>query len=888
MSSRPRNSSFSENPSIRRFGDCALVEIIHLHDCLRGAIADLQKDVTDLSKEFPSSSKSTSPSSTSMLLCTSKNSNKRKRVEDLERRIASRFQLIWSVFKAHSKAEDEFIWPALREKIDAKRKNTSTSDQMQVDVIPSNPEEVIQSDHSSNLPSNDATSYASSSSQSRIIEQEEYEEDHADEERMFIQMDSLLAKLRDGLYSRKRNCVTNKSTSSQISKSNINVNTPNGDGSQARSLTIQNTNNELTQSKNQQTPLEEVQVQQISQSLKDQITILSEHLLEHLEKEENHCMPLVKQHLTQDEIKDLVGRIMGKRSNEIMIQILNLAVNNLPEEDRVKMVTYMKQAMVGTFFERWLMMGGWIGSSGGLQKQQDQRQNKDNIENEEETIDLQKILCRVSSSTSLYKTSSTSSNFNLNTNTMTTKEVPESVQAGEMTQTKTIQKRKDTQEDENCTSSDQVAQGIGKDNNSQTSLALTTTKEELEKLIRAIASNPELTPKQKNTTIQGLRDSVYKSRKKRRLDDNISNGKDGSKCGGERMTSNSDNDNRTGPLHSSADVNRNNFETMQSEATTLALRKAPPSACYRKNIHGNLELVWNNNSSPSRLSTDRSVPLFTAAELAPTYHDGANGSILGCPHYSRACKLRHPSSGRLYTCRLCCEQDREMPMKNKDSPLDRYAVTEILCMRCNTLQPSGLEYCTNLKCQPKKPFARYHCKICNFYDDSPNKSIYHCPFCNVCRSGKGLGIDYRHCMRCNACVSLTEDNHVCIPQRLQGNCPICHETMFESTEPLRGLKCGHVMHLSCYNMYMRGQAYTCPLCKKSVEDMREYFALLDSAVRMQPMPAAYAATHSSIYCQDCGKVGKVQYHFVGCKCAHCGSYNTREIRRSEDETTQDT
>ena len=25
----------------------------------------------------------------------------------------------------------------------------------------------------------------------------------------------------------------------------------------------------------------------------------------------------------------------------------------------------------------------------------------------------------------------------------------------------------------------------------------------------------------------------------------------------------------------------------------------------------------------------------------------------------------------------------------------------------------------------------------------------------------------------------------------KGNCPICHESMFQSTEPLKGLKCGH-------------------------------------------------------------------------------------------------
>jgi hypothetical protein len=64
-----------------------------------------------------------------------------------------------------------------------------------------------------------------------------------------------------------------------------------------------------------------------------------------------------------------------------------------------------------------------------------------------------------------------------------------------------------------------------------------------------------------------------------------------------------------------------------------------------------------------------------------------------------------------------------------------------------------------------------------------------------------------------------------------------------------------------------------------MEDMKDYFALLDMAVRMQPMPAAYLGTMSNIYCQDCGNTGQTKYHFVGQKCPHCGSYNTREMGR---------
>ena len=35
---------------------------------------------------------------------------------------------------------------------------------------------------------------------------------------------------------------------------------------------------------------------------------------------------------------------------------------------------------------------------------------------------------------------------------------------------------------------------------------------------------------------------------------------------------------------------------------------------------------------------DGSLPLFSASELAPTYHDGGIRQCLGCPHYARSCK----------------------------------------------------------------------------------------------------------------------------------------------------------------------------------------------------------------------------------------------------------
>lgn len=99
MSSTPATEC---KPSPRRakdiFGDCALVEIIHLHDCFRGALTTLEVDVSELCREITAAG--------AEAVCSTDSEG---RISDLERRIAGRFTVIWSVFRAHSAAEDEFI-----------------------------------------------------------------------------------------------------------------------------------------------------------------------------------------------------------------------------------------------------------------------------------------------------------------------------------------------------------------------------------------------------------------------------------------------------------------------------------------------------------------------------------------------------------------------------------------------------------------------------------------------------------------------------------------------------------------------------------------------------------------------------------------------------------
>lgn len=707
------------------FGDCALIEIIHLHDCLRGALKALESDVTSLQSAIRSSA-----------------------APELEKKVAGRFKVIWSVFQSHSQAEDEFIWPALKDKTQGK---------------------VIASCNCDCSSKKNAASSASTNA-AAVIEQEEYEEDHADEERMFSAMDGLLTQIR---------YIVNK--------------------------TINNKEDEAF-------------AENLAQQLCTHAQMLSQHLMAHLEKEESQCMPLVVKHLSKSEIHDLVGKIMGKRSADTIANIMTMAVQNLDQADRLEMVKYMKQSMAGTFFDRWLTMSGWMPSV-----------KTDDSDETEERADIEEEKKRPA------LPSEAVDNLDL----------------------KRARAEDHSHDHASCIT----------ENSSYEKLPITSPGE-LEKLIRAIASNPSLTPAQKNTTIQGLRDSVWKHNQKLRSAEatvmvNVKN---------------PPTDSTTPHFLSLPGVAIALVDDLagSTAAAVDRSRRNPPSMYFKRNNEGKVVCVWTSESP----SCDAAAPppLFSASELAPTYHDGAAGAVLGCPHYARACKLRHPVSGKLYTCRLCCQQQRELPMKEQDVPLDRYAVTEIMCMKCNALQPAE-DRCFNTECESRgKPFARYFCRICHLYDDG-TRPIFHCPYCNCCRLGKGLGIDFRHCMRCNACVSLSDTDHRCIPQKLQGDCPICNEMLFQSTEPLRGLKCGHVMHLSCFSEYRRGHAYTCPLCMRSMEDMKDYFALLDMAVRMQPMPAAYLGTMSNIYCQDCGKTGQTKYHFVGQKCPHCGSYNTREMGR---------
>ena len=106
---------------------------------------------------------------------------------------------------------------------------------------------------------------------------------------------------------------------------------------------------------------------------------------------------------------------------------------------------------------------------------------------------------------------------------------------------------------------------------------------------------------------------------------------------------------------------------------------------------------------------------------------------LGCRHYKRNVKLQCSTCDRWYTCRLCHDEA-------EDHILIRKATKNMLCMLCGCAQRAG-EFC--VECGERT--AWYYCGVCKLWDNDPNKSIYHCNDCGICRKGRGLGKDFFHC-----------------------------------------------------------------------------------------------------------------------------------------------
>ncbi|KAL0408886.1 UNVERIFIED_CONTAM: Zinc finger protein BRUTUS [Sesamum radiatum] len=151
----------------------------------------------------------------------------------------------------------------------------------------------------------------------------------------------------------------------------------------------------------------------------------------------------------------------------------------------------------------------------------------------------------------------------------------------------------------------------------------------------------------------------------------------------------------------------------------------------------------------------------------PSFRDSEK-KIFGCEHYKRNCKLRAACCGKLVACRFCHDE---------------------------------------------------------VSDHSMDREVYHCPFCNLCRVGKGLGIDFFHCMTCNCCLAIKLVDHKCREKGLETNCPICCDFLFTSSTVVRALPCGHYMHSACF--------------QQIDGDMSVYFGMLDALMASEVLPEEY-------------------------------------------------
>ncbi|GMM51823.1 hypothetical protein DASB73_027860 [Starmerella bacillaris] len=239
--------------------------------------------------------------------------------------------------------------------------------------------------------------------------------------------------------------------------------------------------------------------------------------------------------------------------------------------------------------------------------------------------------------------------------------------------------------------------------------------------------------------------------------------------------------------------------------------------------------------------------------------------MTGCPHYYRNCKSACSVCNKFYMCQVC-HDDNEM------HEMDRTKTTRMLCLNCKKPQPAAREcyFC-------KEIMGDYYCSKCKLWSDDPDKPIYHCDKCGICRVGRGIGIDVFHCDKCGICMSLVVENmHKCIERAANSGCPICLDDLFSSTKPVVFMPCGHPIHSECFNEYSK-RFYRCPLCSKSILNTSALFRMIDEEVRSEVLPPELENQDVYIVCQDCRLKSRTKFHLAGLKCDTCGSYNTFKL-----------
>ena len=120
--------------------------------------------------------------------------------------------------------------------------------------------------------------------------------------------------------------------------------------------------------------------------------------------------------------------------------------------------------------------------------------------------------------------------------------------------------------------------------------------------------------------------------------------------------------------------------------------------------------------------------------------------------------------------------DEGEPNLTAKHTMNRHEVKSVVCLACQEEQPPS-QACR--KCEAS--FGAYFCSVCNLYDDDLTKKQFHCDKCGICRVGGRE--NFFHCDTCGACYAVElQNNHVCVPNSMQRECPICFEYLFDSLD----------------------------------------------------------------------------------------------------------
>ena len=239
-----------------------------------------------------------------------------------------------------------------------------------------------------------------------------------------------------------------------------------------------------------------------------------------------------------------------------------------------------------------------------------------------------------------------------------------------------------------------------------------------------------------------------------------------------------------------------------------------------------------------------------------------------CDHYKKKCtEFYFLCCNKTYDCCRCHNLDQNIKCNSK--PI----VNTIKCINCGTTQNPS-DSCTN--CLIK--FSRNYCDICSIWSE---KNIFHCESCGICRIGEKN--KYLHCNNCQACF---KSPHHCINNlsdtklnfSTTTQCLLCLENATTSQYKLTYLpKCKHPVHSECLTKSSKSGNYKCPLCRKSMFDMNNYWKLLETEINMQILPNEIKK-NINILCNDCEiKSENAEWHFLGTMCKICHGFNTVEI-----------